>query len=65
MGPTMLRERSLQLKTPRTLDEACGHRPEYFHPFEHYTKPLHQRLFFWLGLAAALVLIAFIWSRYA
>jgi hypothetical protein len=58
----MLRERPLQLKTPRTLDEASWHRPEYFHPFEHYTKPLHQRLFFWLGLAAALALIAFIWS---
>lgn len=55
----------LNRSTPRTMEEAWGRGAAYFDPFEHYTRPLHKRPFFWLGLAAALVLIAFIWSRYA
>lgn len=47
------------------MEEAWGRGAAYFDPFESYTRPLHKRPFFWLGLAAALVLIAFIWSRYA
>lgn len=51
--------------TPRTLGDAFGHPPSHYDPFEHYTKPLHQRLFFWLAVAIALMLAAFTWSHYA
>ena len=56
---------TLSRLTPRTTDEAWGRGPAYYDPFEHYTKPLYQRRFFWLALVIVLGLIAFIWSRYA
>ncbi|MCS4292696.1 hypothetical protein M2375_000902 [Comamonas sp. BIGb0152] len=55
----------LNRSTPRTMGQAWGHGPGYYDPFEHYTKPLTQRLSFWLALVIVLGLIAFIWSRYA
>lgn len=55
----------LNRPTPRTMEQAFGKGPRYYDPFQRYTRPLHKRLFFWLGLAVALGLIAFIWSRYA
>lgn len=47
------------------MEEAWGWSAAYFDPFEPYTRPLHKRPFFWLGLAVALGLIAILWSRYA
>ena len=50
---------------PRTMGEAWGHGPAYYDPFEHYTKPLYQRLSFWIMLAVMVMLTATIWSLYA
>jgi hypothetical protein len=53
----------LNRPTPRTLNEAFGTEPWHYDPFEHYTKPLTQRLFFWaLAALAAVLLIGIIYA---
>ena len=57
---------TLNRPTPRTMGDAWGHGPAYYDPFEHYTKPLHKRLSFWL-LALSLCALAaiFLGVKYA
>lgn len=47
------------------MEQAWDRGPGYYAPLQRYTKPLHKRLFFWLGLSVALALIAILWSFYA
>lgn len=50
---------------PRTMNEAFGHGPAYYDPFEHYVKPFYQRLSFWIMLILFGMLAATLWSAYA
>ncbi|GAB2471781.1 hypothetical protein GCM10027082_24080 [Comamonas humi] len=48
--------------TPRTLNDAFGQPPSYYDPFEHYTKPVTDRLIFYVGLIALAVIALLLWT---